>query len=232
MSHVAVVTRLALRELWLSFRLLLVLVAFVGIGSAVALLTAPLVATLTRLAVGLGAATIVAAAVAAMSMAEERIQGRAGWLVVRAVSRGALMGGWFVAIGSVVVAGTAVAGTLGWFAAAAVSVRLDAVAFASVVGAIGSGALAAVALGLVAGTLLRARAAAALAVLACLAIGVASWAAPEAAALLPGGAIATLPTIGEPAAIVAPSLRSAGIGLAAAAFLLVIGRLSLERADL
>jgi hypothetical protein len=231
-SHVAVVTRLALRELWISFRLLLVLVAFVGIGSAVALLTAPLGTTLARLAIGLGAATTVAAAVAAMSMAEERIQGRAGWLVVRTVSRGSLMGGWFVAVGSVVVVGTAVAGALGWFAAAGVSVRLDALAFASVVGAIGSGALAAVALGLVAGTRLRARAAVPLTVLACLAIGVVSWASPQAATLLPGGAIATLPTIGEPAAIVARSLRSAGIGLAAAALLLVIGRLLLERADL
>lgn len=231
MSHVTVVTRLALRELWISFRLLLVLVAFVGIGSAVALVSAPLGTTLARLGIGLGAATGVAAAVAALSMAEERIQGRAGWLVVRAVSRGALMGGWFVAVGIVVLIGTAIAGALGWFAAAAVSVRLDVVAFASVMGAIGSGALAAVALGLVIGTRFPARAAMVMALTACLVIGAISWLVPEAATLLPGGAVATLPTIGD-SAVVAPSLRSAGIGLAAAALLLVLGRLSLERADL
>ena len=55
MSQTGVVTRLALRELWISFRLLALLAVYVGAGAFVALLPAPMATVLVRLAIGVAA---------------------------------------------------------------------------------------------------------------------------------------------------------------------------------
>ena len=87
MSQAATVTRLALREMWITFRLLLALVAFIGAGAIVALLPAAPSVALERLALGFGIATAVTSGIAAWSVADERSSGRAGWLVARSVTR-------------------------------------------------------------------------------------------------------------------------------------------------
>jgi hypothetical protein len=72
-SQTLVVTRLAVRELWITFRMLALLAAYVGVGAAVALLPAPPGVTLVRLSIGLGVAIVVGTAIAAEGIAAERV---------------------------------------------------------------------------------------------------------------------------------------------------------------
>lgn len=232
MSQAGVVTRLAVRELWITFRLMLLLVAFVGAGAAVALLPAALPVTMQRLAMGLGAATLLVAVIAAWSLADERGRGRAGWLVARSVSRGTLLGGWFVAVSSVALAGLAAAAVLGWLAATGVSLRLDPVAFAALLAATASTVVAAAALGLLAGAILRPPLAALVAAVGCGVALVAVWLLPNAGGLVPGSAFLELAALSDGAISVADAWRSAGAALIAAGLLLVLGRVALGRAEL
>ena len=232
MSQAGVVTRLAVRELWITFRLMLLLVAFVGAGAAVALLPAALPVTMQRLAIGLGAATALVAVTAAWSLADERRQGRAGWLVARSVSRGTLLGGWFVAVSSVALAGLAAAAVLGWLAASGVSLRLDPAAFAVLMAATGATVVAAAALGLLAGAVFRPMLAVLVAALGCAAALAAAWFLPQAGGLVPGAAFLELAALTEGPVLVADAWRSAGAALIAAGLLLVIGRIALSRAEL
>ena len=232
MSQVGAVTRLALRELWISFRLLAVLAAFVVIGSFVALLPVPLPTALERLALGLGGVTCLTAAVAAWSMAAERRAGRAGWLVTRSLPRTALLTGWFAAISAVSLLGLVASGSLGWLAASGVTLRLAPTGYVALIGAVGASLLAAIALGLLAGGLLRAAAAAALAgTIVALAIA-ASWLLVPDPSLVPGGAFASLAGLTEPGTATGSGLRAAGIGLACTGGLLLLARIVLERAEL
>ena len=232
MSQAGVVTRLAVRELWITFRLMLLLVAFVGAGAAVALLPAALPVTMQRLAIGLGAATALVAVTAAWSLADERRQGRAGWLVARSVSRGTLLGGWFVAVSSVALAGLAAAAVLGWLAASGVSLRLDPAAFAALMAAAGATVVAAAALGLLAGATFRPMLAVLVAVLGCGAALAAAWLLPQAGGLVPGSAFLELAALTEGPIVIADAWRAAGAALIAAGILLVLGRLALSRAEL
>lgn len=232
MSQAGVVTWLAVRELWITFRLVLLLVAFVGAGVAVALLPAPLPDTMRRLAVGLGAAMLLVTATAAWSLAAERRQGRAGWLVARSVSRGTLLGGWFAALSSVALVGLAASAVLGWLAASGVSLRLDPGAFAVLLGAVASTVLAAVALGLLAGSVAGPAPAAAAAILGCCAAMTAAWLLPEAGGLVPGSAFLELAALTEGPPSVADAWRSAGGALLAAGVLLALARVALGRAEL
>ena len=180
MSQATVVTRLAVRELWITFRLLALLAGFIGVGALVALLPAPLSAVMERLAIGLGVAATLAGAVAAWSFADERSRGRAAWLVTRSVSRGTLLAGWFAAIALLALAGTAVAALLGWLTASAVSLQLDAGAFAALFAGVAATVLAAIALGLLIGTLLRGPLAAGVTVIVGAGLGALAWALPGA----------------------------------------------------
>jgi hypothetical protein len=232
MSQAAVVTWLAVRELWITFRLMILLLAIVAVGAVVALAPAPLPVTMQRLAIGLGAATLVVAALAAWSVAEDRQQGRAGWLVTRSVPRGTLLGGWFVALCGVVVAGMIATGVLGWLAASGVSLRLDLGAYAARIGAVAAAAVAAVSVGVLAGTLARPRLAALLALLAAATAGLVAWLAPIPSAPLPGAAFVELASLVEGTTSEAAAWKSAGVALLTAAVVLGIARQALERADL
>ncbi|HEX7172378.1 MAG TPA: hypothetical protein VF365_07220 [Candidatus Limnocylindria bacterium] len=232
MSQASVVTRLAVRELWITFRLMLLLVAFVGTGAAVALLPAALPVTMQRLAIGLGAATSLVAVIAAWSLADERLQGRAGWLVARSVPRGMLLGGWFVALWSVALSGLVAAAVLGWLAASGVSLRLDPGAFAVLIGGTASTVAAAVALGLLVGCVFRPAHAALVAILGCGATMVAAWLLPQAGGLVPGSAFLELASLTDGSVPVADAWRSAGAAFIAAGLLLALGRLALSRAEL
>lgn len=232
MSQTGTMAWLAIRELWISFRLIALLVAFVGAGAAVALLPATLPALLGRLAVGVGAATLLAAAVAAWSIAVDRVGGRAGWLVGRSVPRETLVTSWFMTITGVALLGMATATVLGWLAATAVSPGLDLVGFAATAAGIGTGVGAAVALGLVAGVLLPPRAAGVTAIVLAAAVGLAAWLVPGARPLLPGAAIPLLADLQPRMPGTATSLASAGVGLLVAAMLILLARLLLRRSDL
>lgn len=232
MTPTGVVARLAVRELWISFRLLIVLIAFVAAGAVVALLPAAVPVTMTRLSVGLGAATIVVSVVAAWSMAEERQAGRAGWLVSRSLPRGSLLAGWFVALAGLAGLALAAAALLGWLAATTVAFRLEAGAYVSLILAIGATTLGAIALGLLAGTLLPGRTAAAAVGAGCLLAGAAAWLLPLDGSLVPGGAYASLAALTETQRSIGPGLRATGVGLAVAAALLVAARAALEDAEL
>jgi hypothetical protein len=231
-TQTGVVARLAVRELWISFRLLLLLVAFVGAGTVVALAPAPLPATVERLAIGLAVATAVGAGIAAWSMAEERRTGRAGWLVSRSVSRGTLLAGWFVALASTLVAALVAAGALGWLTVSSVSLRLEPVGFTGLLVAIGATALAGIALGLLLGCLLPQRAAALAAVALCGGSILFAALLPADPTLVPGGAYAALAALVEPGGAAAPGIRATGIGLFVTAILLVAARVALDRVEL
>ena len=231
MSQAGTVARLAARELWMTFRLLLVLIASVGAGVVVSVLPAPLSEAMLRLAVGLGAAIVVAAAVAAWSIAEERHAGRAGWLVTRSVARPTYLAGWYVAVLLIAVAGLAAAALLGWLAVPG-GAATDVTEYVVVVAAVAATLAAAIAVGVLAGALLGAPAATVVAILVCAAAGIAVLVVPIDAAWLPGGALALLPRAAGPEPVVADAVRAAGLALATAAALLVACRVAFDRSDL
>ena len=233
MSQATTVAWLATRELWMTFRLLLLLIVSVGAGAVVGLLPAPLPVTMTRLAAGLAVAITLAAAVAAWSIAEERVSGRAGWLATRSVARSTFLVGWYVALMLVPLVGIGIAIGLGWLAVppGSAAVVLDeylAVA-AAVVAALG----AAVASGFLFGALLRPRLAMLLTLIVCAAVAAAVIGLPEVAPRLPaGGGLVLLSRVAALEPVTAEALRAAGIALALAAVVLAGARFALERSDL
>jgi len=223
-----VIIRLALHELWISFRLLVLLAAYVGVGATVALLPGPLSTILVRLASGAAAAMVVGAAIAAWALSRERTLGRAGWLATRSVSRATILVGWFLSLALVSMLGLLAAGVLGWLTASASVARLDAFAFAMTFGAIACCALALLALGLLVGARLRPSAAPLVAVAASVAIAGVAWlAAPRIPN--PIAALAQLPELASP---ISTAVQGAGASLAAAAALLLVARFALDRVDL
>lgn len=228
MSQTGVVTRLALREMWISFRLLLLLAAYIGAGAAVALLPAPPSAVLVRLAIAVGGAMVAGAAIAGWSLSRERALGRAAWLATRSIPRGTILAGWFIALALISILGIIAVGLLGWLAASAPSGRMDPLAFGVTFVAIGCGAIGLLALGLLFGTLLRPTAAALVAAIACAALVGAPWlAAPRI--VIPIEALAELPRLASPVSV---AIQGAGAGLALAAFMLLAARVAIDRADL
>ena len=228
MSQTRVVTRLAMREMWISFLVLLLLAAYVAPGAAVALLPASPSAILERLAIGVAAAMVAGAAIAAWSLSRERALGHAAWLATRSIQRGTILVGWFVALTLISIPGIAAVAVLGWLAASTPGGRMDPVAFGATFAAIGCGALGLLALGLLSGTLLRPSAAALVAALVCIALVVATWVAVPSIAL-PVEALAQLPQLARPISV---AIQGAGAGLALAAFMLLAARVSFDRADL
>ncbi|HYI67797.1 MAG TPA: hypothetical protein VEW95_12820 [Candidatus Limnocylindrales bacterium] len=221
-------TRLAVRELWISFRLLLLLAAYVGTGAVVALLPAAPSTVLVRLAIGVAAAMVVGAAIAGWSLSRERALGRAGWLATRSIPRGTILVGWFAALTLVSMLGIAAAGGLGWLAASAPGAQLDPLAFGLTFAAIACGALGLLALGLLVGTLLRPVAAAAVAAVAGVSLAAAAWVADPRVAS-PLELLTQLPQLPSPISV---ALQGAGAGLAVAALLLLLARVVIDRVDL
>jgi hypothetical protein len=231
-SQAVTVARLATRELWMTFRLLLVLLAFVGAGSVVGLLPAPLPETMARLAAGLGLAIVVAASVAAWSVADERLSGRTGWLVTRSVARATYLVGWYGALMVVSVAGLAAGGLLGWLAIPGGTASVDTAEYLAAIAAVAATLAAAVAAGVLVGALLRPRAAMLATIGLGAVVGVVAFVLPAMTAGLPGGALFMLAGAAEPESVVADSLRAAGIGLAFTAAVLGACLVALERTDL
>jgi hypothetical protein len=231
-SQAITVARLATRELWMTFRLLLVLLMSVGAGAVVGLLPAPLPEAITRLAAGFGLAIAVAAAVAAWSLAEERLSGRAGWLITRSVARSTYLFGWYGALLLVAVVGLAAGAFLGWLSIPPGSAVIDATEYVAAIAGVAATYGLALAVGLLAGAVLRPRGAMIVTIALCAVATLLVILLPNVAAWLPGGALAALARSAETESVVEETLRAAGIGLALAAAVLVLCRVALERTDL
>ena len=242
MSRFLAVTGLALRELWISYRLLLIVGLLLLAAVPAAVLPAatddPLVVATGRIhpfAFGLAAGLAVAAGVAAGTVAAERRRGTAGWLITRAVPRATIVVGWFVAFAVVLAIGTAPAAGLAWLSLGPLAEAIDPVAFVAGTAAAWGVGLAALALGLLLGSLL--------ATLPAMLLGGAVTAAvllPAMTASLP--ALGTAPAPGAPFANLADlasatrpigdAVRAGGAALAACAALLVLASAAMARADL
>ncbi|HEX2883721.1 MAG TPA: hypothetical protein VHQ42_04035 [Candidatus Limnocylindria bacterium] len=232
MSHTTVVAWLALRELWISFRLLLILVAFVAGGTVATFVARGASVTLEWLALGLAVAVALTGAMAAWSMAEERRSGRAGWLAARSVGRGSIVAGWLGAFGIAALAGLVAAATLVWVAVAPLLPQLTPAGYAAAMAAIGGWCVTVVASGLVVGIALPVPLAAAVvtgAIGAGVVVAAWSWSVPE---VVPGAALPLLARAAEMPALAGPALRAAGMSLAMAAVMTVIARALLERVEL
>ena len=239
MSRMRTLSWMAIREMWISFRLIAVL-GLPLLGGLLAIVVPPDLAGVTAVggagfwyAVGASVAIAAAAGLAAGTMANERRRGTVAWMAVRAVPRASVFMSWFVAFGLLLGIGIVLGSIGAWLAALSHAEGTpDVVPYAAAVGAtIGMGLLA-VAVGLLAGTFLPARPATALA------IGVGAVTLAVAVALAPGGlpsptgGIGLLSHLDSAARPLADALRSAGVALAATAILLAVGARGLERTDL
>jgi hypothetical protein len=228
-SQPVTVAWLATRELWMTFRLLLVLLVAIGPGAVVGVLPTRVPDAMARLAAGLGAAIVVSAAVAAWSVAEERLSGRAGWLITRSVGRATYIAGWYGALATIGVVGLAGGAVLGWLAIPQGAVELD--AYRAALLAMAATLLAATAAGVLAGTLLRPAAALIVIVTAC-ALAAAAVIVVPASHWIPGGAALLVARASEPTPLIGDALRAAGVALAVTAAALVASRIAIDRTDL
>ncbi|HEX6139939.1 MAG TPA: hypothetical protein VF013_05670 [Candidatus Limnocylindria bacterium] len=241
MSRFWAISGLALRELWMSFRLL-ALVAVVTAASLPALLLPPAVVPdlagappdrLTWFATLLAVALAVGGGVAGFSVGAERRRGSAGWLVSRALPRPTLLLAWFASVALVVAAGMVPAGVLAWVALDGPAlVPGGPVAFGLVLASVFVTAALAVALGCLVGALLPPLPAALVAIL--LAGIPMAVAAIQHLALpaMPGSPLGVLATLDEAARPVSAALQAGGVALGLTAALLVLAALAFERADL
>jgi hypothetical protein len=242
-SRLLTVTGLALRELWISFRLLIAVGAIIVAALPLALLPhAPVSLAgqpwtpLELFAVGLAAALSLVAGIAAAALAGERRRGTVGWLVTRSVPRPLVVLGWFCAFAVVLLLGIVPAGILAWLTLeeAAGPVGGPAAMAVPLLAAWAAGA-AGVALGLLLGAWLPAPAAtvAATLVVALVLVPGATGVVPDlSASPAPAAGLALIGDLLQASRPIGDSARSAGLSLAAAAGVLVLGAAALGRADL
>ena len=232
-------TGMALRELWISYRLVPVVGLPVLAGVAVIAVPAELggVSAIAgagySYAIGAGAAICVAAALAASTWAHERRRGTVAWMAVRAVPRSAVLVAWFIGYAMLLVGGIVVGSIGAWLAAIArAEAPIDPIPFIAAVAALACTALAALAAGLWVGSFLDRGMAAVLVLLASGAFVAATILGPQAGVPLPATGIGLLADLGATARPVSEALRAAGAALAATAMLLLLAAVVLERADL
>ena len=244
MRRFGTVTGLALRELWISYRLLLAVGVLVAAALPSALLphttpalaASPFESPLEWFAIGLALALGVIGGMAAAALSRERRRGSAGWLVIRAVPRPVILLGWFAAFVVLLAAGLLPAATLVWLTVAVPASDVgDVWPFAApLIGAWAAGA-AAVAIGLLIGALLTPWPAGLLTLLVTAGILLAAvlGVAPQlSAAPAPVAGLAILGDLPNQARPVADALRASGTSLLVAAGALILATAALGRADL
>jgi hypothetical protein len=239
-TRFATLVGLALRELWLSYRLLAILVALVAAALPVALL--PQLPTVTLLgaqlerpawfAAGLAGALALLAGIAAGTLAGERHRGTMAWLAVRAVPRTTVLLAWFGAFALVLALGLAASAALAASSLGDANVASRPTAFIAVSGAIAAAGLAATASGLLVGTLLRPVAAVLTTLVLVGGTLLAAALGPPEWSPLPAAGLAVLAGFGEAARPIADATRASGTALAIAAGLLLLASARLERVDL
>ncbi|MEO8510981.1 MAG: hypothetical protein ABI534_07025 [Chloroflexota bacterium] len=230
MREAAVVAGLALRELWISFRLLAVIGSLLAAGVAIMLvrLVDPIAAPLPWLAAGVAVAAAFVAGLSAWSFSAERRRGAAAWLVGRSVPRGSVLFGWLLALAAPLVAGLVLVAAFGWLLQGAGSPA----AYAAAAGAVLADLFVALATGLLLGTVLAPAPAALVAVLLLAALAAAGGVGIAAGMPLPGDGLrllAELPARQQP---LSDALSAAGTSILVAAVLLGVARLAVERSEL
>jgi ABC-type transport system involved in multi-copper enzyme maturation permease subunit len=238
-SRFATLAWLALRELWISFRLLALIGAFLLAALPVALVPyvapdlagAPL-ARLAWFATALAAALALAAGIAAATLSAELRRGTFAWLAVRAVPRTTLLLAWFLAFGAVLAVGMALAAIVTGISLGVAIAAEGIGAFVAASLAVTAVGLAAMAIGLLVGTMLRPVPAALWTIVAVGGALLAAAHGPLGWAPLPTASIAVLAGVGDAARPISDALSSSGTALAVAAAVLVLAAARLERADL
>jgi hypothetical protein len=230
---------MALRELWISFRLI-PLVGIPVLGGMLVSAVPPEFAGETAVggaafwyAAAAATAICVASGLAALTMSRERRRGTAAWMAVRAVPRSTVLGSWFLAFALLVCLGLVLGSVGAWLAAIGrAETSPDALPFAAAVAAAASTALAAVAAGLLIGTTMPPLPATMLAVAGTVPLVAVAFLAPLNALPLPIGGLGLLTHLDSAVRPVGSALQSAGAALAAAAVLMVLAGAALERGEL
>jgi ABC-type transport system involved in multi-copper enzyme maturation permease subunit len=239
MTRLPVLVGLALRELWITFRLIpmLVLPVLAGLVEAV---VPPELSGLSAVggagfwfATSLSVAVAIVAALGAWSLSAERSGGTAAWVVVRAVPRSTVLVSWFVALAILLAIGIGLGGLGAWLTVLErAETTPDAIPFTAAVGSSLATALAAAALGLLIGSALGRRSAALVTLIVIGGLLGLAVAGPLANPPLPTAGFGVLAALDHASRPVSDAVRSAGAALAAAAVLLVLGALLMERRDL
>ena len=239
MTRLGTLTGMALRELWISFRLIpvvgLPVIAGIGVASV-----PPELAGVSAIggagfwyAAGAAASICFASALAAATIAHERRRGTAAWMAVRAVPRSAILVSWFVAYGLLLTLGIALGAVGAWLAAITrAESPIDPLPFVTAIAAVACTGLAMLAAALCLGTVLGRWTAAIIALLGSGALLAASFGGPLAGLLLPTGGIGLLADVGGAARPLGDAFRDGGAALGTAAALLVVAAVALERSDL
>lgn len=240
MKRFVAVAGLALHELWISFRLLLVVAALLLASLPAALLPHALSPGLAGAppdaarwySLALAGALLLAAAVASVTLARERRRGTAGWLVGRAVPRATVLLAWFAAFTLVLVVALVPVGVVGWLSLEDTLPPTGPAPFMAAIGGAAAAGLAALALGLLAGAILQPLAAGLGTLLLAgppllgAATGQWGWVA------LPGGGLEVLAGLATERRPIADALLATGVALATCAVLLLVSMAVFERAEL
>jgi len=241
MRRIPLLSGFAMRELWISFRLLTLLCALAAAvlpvvllpRTTTAILADPPPGPLTWYAIANAGGLAVAAGVAAWSLASMRRTGTAAWLAVRAVPRASILLGWFIATGLIVAVGVAGAALLGWLSlGSGTEVFVTGAGYATIAVATIAAGLVAVATGLLCGAGLGPRPATLLVVVVIAAAGVATASGLLGSTPNPLGGLVLLATLEAEHRPVADGLVATGLALAASAGLLVAAAAVIDRVDL
>ena len=237
--------RLTLREVWISYRLLV----FVAVLGAAGLIV-PLVALWgpsfidpsrpppsTTVALGwyglaLAVVAVLFSASAARTFARDRLRGTAAWVLAAPVPRGAYYLGWLLAFGVVALAGMVISGLTAWLTLGSFGGAPDPLMFGvAAVAALGY-LLFAAAIGLICGAFLP-RAPAAIVAGATTASAVAAGLLlPEAAEWLPSAGVVLIAPLATGVEGVGGLLQALGAAMASVALLAVIGASAVDRANI
>ncbi len=212
----------------MSFRLLVLLAAYLGAGAAVAAIPASPSTVLGRLAVALAVAAVAGSSIAAWSLSHERRLGRLGWLAARSVQRRTILIGWFAGLALVTVSGVAGIGLLGWVALGGPSGQSSPAAYGLAMVAAGSGAIALQSLGMAVGAVFRPWLASVVAAGLSATVVAGGWLALPTLEL-PVEAVANLLQLERPISV---ALQGAGASLSLAVVLLLAATHLLGRSDL
>lgn len=239
MTRLRTLTRMALHEMWITFRLWFV-IGLPVLGGMVVIGLPPELSGLTAVggagfwyAIASAFAICVASGMAAATMAHELQRGTVAWLAVRAVPRSAVLSSWFAAFGLLLGTGIALGSIGAWLAAIArAEAPPDFVPFVSAIVATIGVALVCVAAALFIGTFLRVLPAAVVAVALTAPILAAVIFGPLGGERLPTGGIGLLAHLDGAVRPLGGALQATGGALAITAVLLVLAGVGLERSDL
>jgi len=239
MSRVPALTRMALRELFISYRMVPTIGLPIAAGVAASLVPAEyaglgaIAGAGHVFALGLAVGVPLIGAIAAATLASERRRGTLAWLAVRAVPRSAVVTAWLAAFGFLLIVGIGFGAVATWLAALErAETPLDPGPFIVAAAAALCVAFAVVAAGLALGSVFTPWRGALLAALL-------GWAIFGVAVLVPGADALAFArgwvVLNQLDAVVRPigdAVWSAGLSLALGGVLLALASAATERADL